>query len=364
MPPLPRSTDPSGFFAATRLARKILVVDLGFLGDSVHLVPACWELKRNYPESSIHTLSARVGAEVLNLVPCVDRAWQYPLANPSPPWWKHLDILRALRRERFDVAMTFSGADRPVLVTALCGARHRLAHDSGRRHFYNPWLVPSWVPRRPRNVPVFEQRRQVLAAAGMPLGPAQFKLKVPSDAVDWARTHLPWGCIHLSPNASLPLKEWPLENWLEFVPKLAESTGRTLVATCDGSARERTRMEALARALPARAFIVLPDRLPMPRLAALLQQSILHVGADSGVTHLAMALNTPTVTVYREYEGRTEWAPQGSRHRQLIVDCACLHEPQPACRTSNRAQCLGRILPGSLLALCRVHLDACTPHPA
>src|SRR5258708_177476 len=44
-----RSSDLPGFLATTRAAKKILAVELGFLGDTVHLVPALWEIKRHYP---------------------------------------------------------------------------------------------------------------------------------------------------------------------------------------------------------------------------------------------------------------------------------------------------------------------------
>ncbi len=345
-------SDFSSFFERTRNARKVLVVDLGFLGDSVHLIPACWELRRHYPGAEVHTLSSVVGSEVLRLAPCVDRAWAYPLGNPSPPWWRHLDILRAIRRERVEVAISFSGGDRPVLITALSGARYRLVHDSGRHHFYNRWIVGDWVPRRPRNLPVFEQRRQVLAACGMTLEPPRFGLRIPEEAREWAARTLPAGVIHVSPNASHPLKEWPLDHWLALVPRLAASTGRRLVATGDGSARERGRLEALSRAFPESLVMTLPERLPLDRLAAVLQRSALHVGADSGVTHLAMAVGTPTVTVYRDYDGRIEWTPPGPEHRQRIAACDCVRSPQENCVREQRALCLGRISPESLLELC------------
>ena len=62
----------------------------------------------------MHTLSAPVGQEVLALVDCVDRGWAFPLAPQSPPWWRHWNILLDLRRQRFDLALNFSGADRTV----------------------------------------------------------------------------------------------------------------------------------------------------------------------------------------------------------------------------------------------------------
>src|SRR5579864_138502 len=143
----------TGLYQQSRAAKKILVVDLGFLGDSVHLVPALWEIKRQYPAAELHTLSAPVGAELLRLAPCVDRPWTFPLGSPSPPWWRHWDVIRALRRERFDLVFNLSGADRSVFLTALTGAKWRVAYAGGREHFWNGWLIPDWIPRLPPDVP-------------------------------------------------------------------------------------------------------------------------------------------------------------------------------------------------------------------
>ena len=66
----------------TRDARKVIVVALGFLGDSIHLIPALWEIKRNYPGAELHVAATPLGCEVIRLVPCVHRIW--PVArNPS-----------------------------------------------------------------------------------------------------------------------------------------------------------------------------------------------------------------------------------------------------------------------------------------
>src|SRR5438552_12137105 len=47
-----------GFYHRTRGARKIMVLDLGFLGDTVHLLPALWEIRQAYPAASLHVMVA------------------------------------------------------------------------------------------------------------------------------------------------------------------------------------------------------------------------------------------------------------------------------------------------------------------
>ena len=71
----------ANFYSRTRDARKVIVVDLGFLGDTVHLLPALHELKRNYARAELHALTSTVGCEVLGLATCVNRAWPIEMSR-------------------------------------------------------------------------------------------------------------------------------------------------------------------------------------------------------------------------------------------------------------------------------------------
>jgi ADP-heptose:LPS heptosyltransferase len=353
---MPAGLIPHTFLERTRAARKILVVDFGFLGDSVHLVPALWEIKRHYPAAELHTLSAPVGAELLAMAPCVDRAWAFPLTGKSPPWWKHWSILLTLRRQRFDVAFNFTGSDRSIFTTAFIGARWTLGYEAGRRHFWNRWLMSDWVQRASRELPVFEQRRHVLAARGFSLQPARFELRVPEDAREWARQTVPENIAHLAINASTPVKEWPLEHWIELAKTLLSGDGKLhLVATASANPREQERLAALAQGVDDKRLICLPNS-SIARLAAVLQRSRLQIGADSGVLHLAMALGVPTLTVVREHVGLKEWMPIGEQHRQLVTQCRCLNENRTDCLSAGNAFCLASISVGQVATEARRQL--------
>jgi ADP-heptose:LPS heptosyltransferase len=345
---MPAGPTTHSFLERTRAATKIIVIDFGFLGDSVHLVPALWEIKRHYGGAELHTLSATVGAELLAMAPCVDRPWAFPLTAKSPPWWKHWDILFALRRQKFDVAFNFTGSDRSLFATAFIGARWTLGFEAGRRHFWNNWLVSDWVKRGTREAPVFEQRRQVLAAGGFTLQPARFDLRVPEEARQWARQTVPENIAHLSINASAPDKEWPLENWIQLARSLLAADGALhLAATAGARPRERERLAALAGGLDNKRLLCLAGP-GIAQLAAVLQRSRLHIGADSGVLHLAMAMGTPTLAVVRDHAGLKEWMPVGERHRQLVVACRCLKENRTDCLLAGKSSCLADISAGQV----------------
>jgi ADP-heptose:LPS heptosyltransferase len=303
----------------------------------------------------IHVLSTPVGCEVLKMAPPVDRAIVFPLRKPSPPWWRHWGILRDLRRQRYDVALSFSGSDRNIFITAISGARLKLVHDDGRPHWWRTWLVPTWVSRRSRLLPMFEQRRQVLAHLGFNLGAPAFNLCVDPGEFRWAESSVPEQTLHFSVNASSHIKEWPLSHWVELATSsLGELPGHSIVATASGAPREQQRLREFVAALKPgdrSRLITFPQALSIPRLAAVLQRCQLHVGADSGVLHLAMALGVPTVSIFRDYEGLQEWQPQGSLHRSVVRHCSCEATKSwgPECQT--RARCLAQIPPGEVKPL-------------
>ena len=346
------SSDASQFYSRTRAARKIIVVDLGFLGDTVHLVPALWELKSGYPQAKLHVLTSTVGAEVLRLAPCVDRAWALDMYRETRTLRQQWQVLRALRRERFDVALTFSASDRNLLTTALTGARWRAAQPWGRRHFYSHWLVPYWAPPQDPSRTVYEQRRQMLADCGLPLGPPRFDLEIDPVSRGWAAPHVPDFAMHLSVNASKPTKEWPLEHYAVLLPLVwAEQPKLQVLASGTAKPAERARLQALATAVKDERLRILPESLSIPQLAAVLERCRLHVGPDSGVLHLAMAVGVPTISFFREQPNYTAFLPVGPKHKVISMPCSCVDGREAPCERTGRAECFAKIEPARVAAL-------------
>jgi len=346
----------SEFYQQTKSARKIIVVDFGFLGDSVHMVPALWEIKRNYPVAQLHTLSAELGAEVLKLAPCVDVACGFPLGAKSPPWWRGLGLLQKLRREKFDLAINFSGADRTIFVTAYTGAKWRVAQQGSRNHFWAKWLIPHWVPRQQNDVIVSEQRRRMLATLGMSLQPPRFDLSIPESAKTWASNNIPQRAIHFSINASSFVKEWPVENWIQLANKVLNADPYSnIVVTASPRQREQERLRAFAEGIQSKRVATITS-VTIPQLAALLQRCILQIGGDSGVTHLAAAVGTSTFSFLRDYPAIKDWMLTGENHRRIVVPCDCINRKETVCETAGKSKCLAGISAEGAFAMIREQL--------
>ncbi len=335
-----------GFYEATRPCGKIVVVDLGFLGDTVHLVPALWEIKNNYPNAELHVLTTPVGAAVLKMVTCVDRAWSFPLGPPSPKWWEHWEILKALRREKFDLAFNFGGADRSVFITRILRPRHAMAYQGARIHFWQPWLISHWIRRIKLPTPISESRREILRLCGLAISPARFSLTPLPEDVAWAAAAIPKGSIHLSLNASFAFKEWPMRNNIEFVNSLLSAgCRRTIFVSAAPNEREQARLAEFRNSISDPRVQFIAEQLSISRLAAMLARCALHVGPDSGMIHLAFAVGTGTASIFRRYHDMADWLPRGANHCYFDAPCDCLHASHCPCQSMNESRCLGSISP-------------------
>ena len=322
--------------------KKVLVVDLGFLGDTVHSIPAIRALAQS--GARVDVMTTPVGAELLGLVPEVNRCWIIPLRKPSPPPWRHLSTLFAIRAEKYDAAISFAGSDRNLFCAGWSGARDRVAHLTGRNSWPANWRLTRTVSRRDRAQPVFEQRLSVLRDLGWEGGNPGWAWEISPEDEVWAKSQVPFSFLHLSISAaSSPLNEWPLDAWSDALHQVWKKSPQTrVVVTGSGSQREIARQADLLSLVQDERIQNFFDPLSMSRFAALLKASKLHVGLDSGVLHLAMALGKPTVSLFRESVGRPGWAPRGADHQLLIRACECNASAEQKC-SGGRALCLSQI---------------------
>ena len=324
--------------------KKVLVVDLGFLGDTVHSVPAIRALAST--GAQVDVMTTQVGAEVLAMVPEVRRTWVTALRKPSPPWWQGLAQISALRSEKYDAAISWIGSDRNLYGVGWSGARQRIARRTGKNSWPARWRLTRLVEGLDRSRPVFEQRISFLRELGWSGKDPGWSWKIADEERRAARNLVKAPYLHLSVNAaSTPLNEWPLDDWSESLRQIWKKAPELKVlATGAGSERETARLHDLAALVNDPRLQISTDRSTVGLLAALLESAELHVGLDSGVLHLAVGLGKPTVSLFRESAGRPGWAPLGEKHHVLIRDCPCHQTGRNTCEGS-RALCLSKISP-------------------
>ncbi len=310
------------FFERTRHVRKVLVLDLGFLGDTVHLLPALWMVRQAYPRAELHVAVAAHITSLMECVPWVNRVWGYMRYPRHATWRENLAMVWGLRREKFDVVINLNGSDRSSWLTFLSGAPERLGRmpDDGGPPFWKR-MFTAHVSHPFTGEPVYVQRCRCLEKAGFPPAPPEFHVEIspehlraaglsPADAGTY---------FHISPFTTADFKELPPEQLVELTAALArEFPEKKIVLSCAPTRRELEKMERLLPRLPQQPWRVFAGNLNLPQLAAVIQHSVLHFCGDTGPFHLAVMTNTPTVAWFWPNPGIKEWLPAAGPFRVLV----------------------------------------------
>jgi ADP-heptose:LPS heptosyltransferase len=316
------ATDAEHFFERTRAARKVMVLDLGFLGDTVHLLPALWMVRQAYPQAELHVTVASHITSLMDCVPWVNRVWGYMRYPRHATLKENWQMVMRLRREKFDVVINLNGSDRSSWLTFFSGACERLGRmpDNGGPPFWKR-MFTAHVSHPFTEEPVYEQRCRCLEKAGFPFTQPEFHTQVdPAGlrAADISETDRK-NYIHISPFTTADFKELPPAQLAELIAALAKNfPPKKLALSCAPVPRELEKMEQLLALLPQKPWRVFAGNLKLTQLAAVIQHGAVHFCGDTGPFHLAVMTNTPTVAWFWPNPGIRQWLPASGPFRVLV----------------------------------------------
>jgi heptosyltransferase III len=191
------------------------------------------------------------------------------------------------------------------------------------------WL-PSFSETGVEAVAALQARH--LAALGLRYLPAPFKLAVganPAGKPVELSGSGPW--LAVAPGSGQARKNWPLSHYYEVTRALAWQFGLRVVWLA-GPAEEGLLpyLEALAQ---AQGHLLLANR-PLAQVAHFLSRCRLYLGNDSGLTHLAAAVEGPDILALFGPTDSRVWAPL--RPDVLILTAPC---PEAPCAEGRNILC-------------------------
>lgn len=342
---------PVNFFARTRAAKKVMVLDLGFLGDTVHLLPALWMIRQAYSSAELHVTVASHVTTLMNCVPWVNRTWGYMRFPRHATLRENFAMVAALRREKFDVLINLNGSDRSSWLTFFSGARERLGRvpEDGGPPFWRQ-MFTAHIQHPFDGEPIYVQRCRCLEKVGFPFLPPEFHVEIAPEnlgATDIVEADA-GNYFHISPFTTADYKELPPAQMAEFIIALAKKfPEKKIVLSCAPTAREQNKMTELLALLPQIPWRVFAGNLNLTQLAAVIKNSAAHFSGDTGTMHLAAMTATPFVVWFWPNPGQHEWIPVGEKHRVIVG------------KNDLGAQYLGHIDNGEIIRATQSVLAAC-----
>lgn len=154
---------------------------------------------------------------------------------------------------------------------------------------------------------------ECLKSAGLPVDPDRSFKKARAEALfGKAGQSIARDRIVFHPGSGDPIKNYPPDFWLKLIERSChENRLRNLNATILLGPAEEHLVSFFRESRPAfkMEISLCPDK---ETLAPLLREAALYLGHDSGITHLAAMLGTPTIAMFRSTDVN-QWKPLGPR---------------------------------------------------
>ena len=278
---------------------KILIVKTSSLGDVIHCLPAINDILAVYPNAQIDWVVEESFADIPRLHPAIHdvftvalRRWRKQLFR-FKTWSEINQFKHLIVQNNYDAVIDTQGLLKSALITRLAnGVKHGYDKQSIREAIASKFYEKTYAISYQQHA---VNRNRTLAALSLGYAP-------PGNAPDYGiqamlnSTEIPTKPFVIALHGtSRDSKLWPTEHWINLGKALKNSQLNMVLPWSNPT--ELVRAELIANTLEN--AIVLPKS-SIAELAAVISQAKAAVGVDTGLSHLAAALNIPTIAIYTD----------------------------------------------------------------
>jgi lipopolysaccharide heptosyltransferase II len=346
---------------------RILVIQTGFIGDTVLTTALINEIRNSYPQAEIDIVVRPSLHDFVGKTFNVNKVYSsVKSGGGNETNWNTL--IKELRNATYDRAFLPHRSIRSALTAYRAGipmrtgfsARPELVSSGGTGKWWTFGMSQEWRiaalfyndkrPWLPFKHEVNRQAALLPSAAGM-----KPSISVPDSDKKWAEEILKssnvtpdTGLIAMVPGSIWPTKRWPAENFMELARLLTQS-GNAKVLLIGG----KDDAVNFAQTNPTQSDVILNmmGDTSLVQAAALLSLCRVCVTNDSGPMHIAAALGIPVVSIFGGTTPDIGFTPYGDEH---IV----LEGPELPCRPCGpHGACECKLKDTPLLCLKEVSVD-------
>jgi ADP-heptose:LPS heptosyltransferase len=301
---------------------KILAIRLARFGDIVLLFPALTLLKSNIPGCGISFLTDLRLAPLAEMCPAIDDIIAVDrIAMRDGARWASLkgmrQIIRDVRRRKFDLTIDFHGFRETNLLTWLSGSGKRIGLKRFDQAFLNfCFNLPPVL--EDKELHVSEMFLRVAGRFGSGKLSTSPPLAVPERSRLWVKETLgprPFAAIYV--DAPTPRRIWPPESFAALADYLAGQHGLeiVLISGNGGHSLLKRVQETAKYSGSIRGF----SNLTIAQLAAVVEAAQIWISNDTGPMHLGPILGVPTLGLFSI--GLPEhFRPTGANDRYVLAN--------------------------------------------
>lgn len=285
---------------------RVLIVKLSSLGDVIQTMPVIEDMRAHLPSVQIDWVVEEAFADLVSkvsgitrVIPCAERRWRKsPFKRETRHEWT--EFWHTLREVPYDVVIDFQG----LIKSARIARGARLTPDGFSVTYANKsdlcayewpvrWLVQKTVPMEKQIHAV--ARYRALAARALGYESSGVLMRPPVYPLTAAARTDRKGIMFAHGTTRID-NEWPFESWVKLGQRFIQQGDMVILPQAND--READLVKRIAQVLGEHAQVL--PRMKLSDVLTCMGHCRAVVSVDSGLGHLAVALNLPVVQLFSQ----------------------------------------------------------------
>ena len=282
---------------------RIAIVKLSALGDIIHAMVALQFIKRHLPDSSIDWIVEEGFKDILINNPDIDNIHTVNIkqAKQKKSFKLLFSELKKLRKlPKYDIVIDAQGLVKSALVSRIIPSNTTFGFDKNSlRESFAAWFYTDTCKIGYDENIIMRNIGLISSALDITISHDEILNKKP---YLFSNSQIPAGVISdsganiaLIPGASFKSKIYPVEQYAKITQELNAN-----FIVLWGNESEKNMAQQIQKIAPA---VQVADKLTLDELKAFIAQMDLVIGGDTGPTHMAWALNVPSIALFGSTPG-------------------------------------------------------------
>lgn len=290
---------------------KILILQFRPFGDVLLTTPILPVIKKYFPNSEIHFLVFEPYNTILENQPFIDKLLVRRKKDSL------LKVIYTIRKNRYDLVLDYIGSNTSAFLSFLSGAPWRVGYRKKKLRMlaYNIKAIhgekrySAWM------------KFDLLKSIGIQEENYSFPIQIAPDALEFVHNYLNKKKVRgkrkilISPNSPRDYKKWKPEYFAQVANELAKDSSNA-VFILEGPGEEEY-VNYVFQFITEK--IQRLSGLTIPNLLAFIKKMDLFIGNCGGPKHMAVAVGTPSITIF----GPTDpvvWHPHELSHHIALIN--------------------------------------------
>ncbi|WP_216797364.1 lipopolysaccharide heptosyltransferase II [Candidatus Vallotia tarda] len=286
--------------------RCALIIAPNWIGDALMAQPLFAVIKQLHPKIVLDAVASTWVAPVLARMPEIRKIYLTSLAHGKLQLWKRWQLACDLRKAAYSMAYVLPNSLKSGLILKFSGIPLRIGYTGESRYILLNVRHPNPLKSKRTSMVLYYAALAYAPGAKIPRD-----LPLPRLTTDWSESIRVSHRFNLNTDISLivfcpgaeygPAKRWPTQHFAALARMINHSFPYIQVIAL-GSLRDRTVAQAIAEDVPS--IRNLCGKTSLDEACALITRASVVVTNDSGLMHVAAALQRPIVALYGSTDPR------------------------------------------------------------